>query len=187
MDINLVFQTDRLTLRVLNAGDAKRLHQLWQQSAADMSPWLEWCHDEMTLLDAQSWIERNRTQWLTNQSYEMGVFAFDDFSQQLQLVGAVYLSSFDSVANQACLGYWVATPYTGCGYAVEAAEWMAYLAFSDLLFTRLELVIDPKNAASIRVAEKIGAQYECHARNRYTYHGVPKDGLVYSLISSDLD
>jgi RimJ/RimL family protein N-acetyltransferase len=43
------------------------------------------------------------------------------------------------------------------------------------------------NAASRRVAEKLGARLECIARNRLMGWGRPHDAAVYSLVPSDVE
>ena len=47
---------------------------------------------------------------------------------------------------------------------------------------RLELVIEPQNTASQRVAEKAGAKREGLLRNRLTINGKSRDAWMYSFI-----
>ncbi|MEZ8143517.1 GNAT family N-acetyltransferase [Enterovibrio sp. FF113] len=182
MQANLEFQTERLLLRALNRIDVIALRDAISQSSDTVGPWLDWCHEGFDDLDAEAWINRSRQGWLTGSSFELAAFEIETGT----FVGCIYISSIDSVANMANLGYWIATASQGRGYAHEASEIAATLAFSHLLLTRLELVMDPANQASIRIAEKLGATYECKARNRYMYDGSPKEGLVYSLIPEDI-
>ena len=58
------------------------------------------------------------------------------------------------------LGYRLARSAWGRGYATEAAGAVRDFAFNTLGIQRLIAMIDPSNTASIRVAEKIGMQYE---------------------------
>ncbi|MBV7297068.1 GNAT family N-acetyltransferase [Enterovibrio paralichthyis] len=182
MQSNLEFQTDRLILRALRNEDAEALRHAICSSAESIGPWLDWCHEGFDEMDAQAWINRSRQGWITSSSYELVAFEQDTNA----LVGCVYISSIDRVANMANLGYWIAQDYQGQQYAVEATEVAATIAFGHLLLTRLELVMDPKNSASIRIAEKLGATFECRARNRYMYDGEAREGLVYSLIPADI-
>lgn len=57
------------------------------------------------------------------------------------------------------IGYRLARAAWGKGYATEAARAVCDYAFHMLKIKRLIAVIDPSNAASIRVAEKIGMRY----------------------------
>jgi len=58
------------------------------------------------------------------------------------------------------LGWMIAKPYWGRGYATEAAAAALDYAFHDLGKTCVISLIRRDNAASIRVAEKIGARFE---------------------------
>ncbi|CZF82170.1 GNAT family N-acetyltransferase [Grimontia marina] len=182
MQANLEFQTERLILRALKQVDVLPLQKAISESADTISPWLDWCHEGFDEIDAEAWINRSRQGWLTGTSFELAAFEIETG----ELVGCVYVSSIDSVANMANLGYWIATKFQSRGYALEAAEVAATLAFGHLLLTRLELVMDPANETSIRIAEKLRATFECRARNRYMYDGEAREGLVYSLTPDDI-
>ncbi len=58
------------------------------------------------------------------------------------------------------LVYVFAADVWGKGYATEAASTIRDHAFRHLGVTRLVALVDPANIASIRVAEKIGMQFE---------------------------
>ena len=64
------------------------------------------------------------------------------------------------------LGWTFLPGYWGRGYATEAACALRDFAFAELAHERLISLIEPGNAASIRVAEKIGARYERHIVTR---------------------
>jgi RimJ/RimL family protein N-acetyltransferase len=58
------------------------------------------------------------------------------------------------------LGYRLAKPYWGKGYATEAARaWVAH-GFDELGLDRIVAATHPDNAASQRVLEKVGMRYE---------------------------
>lgn len=58
------------------------------------------------------------------------------------------------------IGYRLARAWWGRGYATEAVIAARDYAFGTLSLTRLIALIDPANAASIRVAEKAGLRHE---------------------------
>lgn len=58
------------------------------------------------------------------------------------------------------LGYRLARAYWGRGYATDAVLAARDYAFDALGMPRLIALIDPDNAASLRVAEKAGMKYE---------------------------
>ena len=57
--------------------------------------------------------------------------------------------------------------------------------FANLGLARIEIVVLPDNAGSRRVAEKIGARFECIARSRLQFKGETRDAAVYSLVRDD--
>ena len=59
---------------------------------------------------------------------------------------------------------------------------IAEYGFRQLKLTRLEIVAPEQNAPSRRVAEKVGADFECIARNRVMVHGKPQPAAIYSLV-----
>jgi len=58
------------------------------------------------------------------------------------------------------IGYRLRRSAWGRGYATEAALAVRDFAFTTLGITRLIAIIDPSNTASLRVAQKVGMQYE---------------------------
>jgi [ribosomal protein S5]-alanine N-acetyltransferase len=68
------------------------------------------------------------------------------------------------------VGYRLAQSHWGHGYATEAVSAIREHSFHILGLPRLIALIDPQNMASIRVAEKVGMQYEKEVMlEGYTY------------------
>jgi RimJ/RimL family protein N-acetyltransferase len=82
------------------------------------------------------------------------------------VIGYCGLFFFPNIDGQAEveIGYRLAQSTWGQGYATEAAKAVRDYAFTTLGIKRLIAMIDPSNAASIRVAEKIGMHYEKDVR-----------------------
>jgi len=78
------------------------------------------------------------------------------------LIGYCGLFHFPDVNGQPEIeiGYRLARSAWGKGYATEAVRAVQAYAFNTLNIKRLIAIIDPSNAASIRVAEKVGMHYE---------------------------
>ena len=62
------------------------------------------------------------------------------------------------------VGYRLAKRFWGMGLATEAARASLHYGFETLGLDRIVAVVQPENAASCRVIEKIGLQYVKHAR-----------------------
>jgi [ribosomal protein S5]-alanine N-acetyltransferase len=93
-----------------------------------------------------------------------------------ELVGCVGLSDWEGWPEPE-LGWWTIPSMWGRGYAPEAAR-AALDYFASLRRTsRLVSFVPPANAASIRVAEKLGASYE----RDFELHGTPVRVYVHDL------
>ena len=182
MKTSLELKSERIYLRSLNRHDIIPLKEAITQSVDTIGVWQDWCHADFSETDARVWVSNSRQNWSTDSRYELGVYDNDTH----ELLGALCVYSIDRVANLGNLGYWIASKHQKKGLALEAGEIMVRFVFEKLNITRLEIVIDPNNRPSRRIAEKLGAHLECLARNRLIFQEHVKDGLLYSLIPSDL-
>ncbi|MFN5340025.1 MAG: GNAT family N-acetyltransferase, partial [Burkholderiales bacterium] len=102
-----------------------------------------------------------------------------------KVVGGTGVNHINKDYRTGNIGYWVSSRYTGKGIARFAACKSAVLGFEELGLTRLEIVVLTHNKASARVAEALGARFECEARNRLYFQGRPHNAFVYSLVPGD--
>jgi RimJ/RimL family protein N-acetyltransferase len=85
------------------------------------------------------------------------------------------------------IGYWVAREARGRGIATTALAALCRWAVDELDLKRLELVTDPENLASQRVAEKAGFQREGVLRSALEYQdGRRRDSVLFSLLPEEL-
>jgi RimJ/RimL family protein N-acetyltransferase len=86
------------------------------------------------------------------------------------------------------IGYWVAGEARGRGVATTALKRLSRWAVDELGLKRLELVTDPENLASQRVAEKAGFRREGIMRSALEYQdGRRTDSVLFSLLPGELD
>jgi ribosomal-protein-alanine N-acetyltransferase len=83
------------------------------------------------------------------------------------------------------LAYLIAPAARGQGIATAAVDALSRYAFERLAMQRLQIRVDPGNAASQRVAEKAGYQREGLMRSALIVRGRRADVLVYSRLPSD--
>ena len=108
--------------------------------------------------------------WLTDQmeAYEenhgVGIFAVVTKSDS-EFVGYCGLTVFPDIGGvpEMAVGYRLIRAAWGNGYATEAACAVRDYAFSELGQSRLVSLIEPSNKRSIRVAEKLGMNFEKEA------------------------
>lgn len=85
------------------------------------------------------------------------------------------------------VGYWVAAPARGQGLCTRALRLLSQWALEDLELQRLELLTDPENLASQRVAEKVGFQREGVLRAHLRHpDGRVRDSVMLSLLPGEL-
>jgi len=84
------------------------------------------------------------------------------------------------------IGYWCAAESRGRGVATRAVRVVCRYAFEELGIGRLEIVVDPDNIASRRVADKAGFREEGILRSHLTQRdGARRDSVLYSLLPAD--
>jgi len=100
-------------------------------------------------------------------------------------LGSVEMTLLDRRSGRGEIGYWVAAPARGQGVAVRAVRLISAWAIEDLGLERLELLIEPENEPSQRVAEAAGFTREGLLRSYRPMKGRRPDFVVFSLLPSD--
>jgi RimJ/RimL family protein N-acetyltransferase len=83
------------------------------------------------------------------------------------------------------LGYAIRADRWGRGYATDAARTFAVFGFGRLGLHRISAAIGPDNAASIRIAERLGMRREGRIRDHVLTSGVWRDSLLYSVLDHE--
>lgn len=161
--------------------DAEALLDAVDRSRAELARWLPWATPGYASEDAAGWIALCERSWQERSAYPFGVFAPDGAA-----IGGVGINRIDAANRCGALGYWIATPQTGRGIARRAARAVVQFGFARVGLCRIEILILPDNGASRRVAESLGAQWECDARARVQHEGRPATACVYALLPEDL-
>jgi len=104
-----------------------------------------------------------------------------------KLIGTVTIFHPDFAHRRAELGYALGRAYWGAGYMQETLNAMLDYAFTALNMHRIEADVDPRNAASIRILERMGFQREGYLRERWQVGGVIQDAFFYGLLKPDWD
>ena len=165
-------------LRPFRYTDVPQFVAAVQESLDTVGKWLPWCRAGYSVRDAESWVDMCTENMGIGEAYDVGVFGPDG----RELYGGVSINQINRDYNFANLGYWIRQSRQRQGLGARAADLMACYGFHRLGLTRLEVVAAEHNVASRAVAEKIGAQFECIARNRLVLHGVPCAAAMYSLV-----
>jgi RimJ/RimL family protein N-acetyltransferase len=100
-----------------------------------------------------------------------------------KLVGSIGGHSMvDGVAH---IGYWAVPAARGRGLTSDALRALTRWLLREDGATRVELVVEPANTASIRVATAVGFTAEGVLRQRQVVKGRRSDVIMYSMLASD--
>lgn len=99
------------------------------------------------------------------------------------LVGSIALRRVGE--RRAQIGYLVAAEARGRGVATRAVRLLAAWAFADGDVARLDVLTQPENVASQRVAERAGFRREAVLRSYIELNGRRHDAVVFSLLPAD--
>jgi [ribosomal protein S5]-alanine N-acetyltransferase len=145
-------QSRRLRIRPLVPGDRDAFERM--TADAEMMRYLTqgrvWQPEE-----TDEFFER-QGRHLSEYGYCVGALAREDDSE---VVGIAGLQPLD-IPGEVELAWWVWKDYWGQGFAPEAGAALIKFGFETLDLQRLVAIIDPMNMPSIRVAEKLGMQFE---------------------------
>ena len=192
MNVPGVLELDPLTLRLADGGlvltpfvpeDAPDLLDLALESQAEIRPWMRWTDSIADLAGAAAILQEWERQWRAEEGFAFG--ARDAASGRM--VGGGSLNQFNRKNAFANLAYWVRTGERGRGIAPRLTRILARFGFEQLGLNRVEILMEPANTASLRVAEKAGAVREGLLRRRILNRGEPRTAVVFSLIPSDLE
>jgi RimJ/RimL family protein N-acetyltransferase len=102
------------------------------------------------------------------------------------VVGGIGMG-LNSHEYRATMGYWMAAGMRGRGICTQALRLLSRHALDDLTMQRVDLVTDPDNLASQRVAEKVGFRREGVLRAHLRHpDGRIRDSVMFSLLPGEL-
>lgn len=142
--------TPRLVLRRPAPADAPALRRAIEGSLPKLRQWMAWAQDIGTPEDTAANVARAAVQFETRESLRYHIWLGDE------LIGSTGYHSLDWRVTKGEIGYWVATPHVGRGYAKEATEALTTYALDSLKFRRLEIRCDAANERSRRIPEQLG-------------------------------
>lgn len=103
-----------------------------------------------------------------------------------RVLGALGISNFDWANLKAEIGYWMVREERRRGIGSRAARLLAEWAIRTLGLERVELLANPANEASQRLAERAGFTREGTLRLYRRRHGAREDLVMFSLLAEDL-
>jgi len=177
-----ILEAGAIRLRPLERDDADRLLEAVRESIVELAAWMAWAHRGYGAEDARVYLDGRAEAWRSGEEYAFGI----EDAATGEFLGCAGLNQPNPMHRYMNLGYWVRTRTVGRGVATAATLRLAAWGFDALGLCRVEIVVDPDNAASLRVAEKAGARREGILRRRIAAPGRQRDAVMFSLIPEDL-
>jgi RimJ/RimL family protein N-acetyltransferase len=141
--------------------------------------WIPFVPSPYTNEDAETYVRE-----CLNAGEERRPFAIVDRETD-ELLGAIDMRV--SPVRNGHIGYWVVAEARGRGVCTAALRALSKWALNELELGRLELLTDPDNAASQRVAEKVGFRREGVLRSHLPHRdGRRRDSVMFSLLPGEL-
>ena len=146
-------ETERLSLRHLSANDANFLIELLNdpsfiQNIGDRGV--------RTVQDAQAYVQNGPAASYAKNGFGLDLVILKDTGEPIGICGLIKRAALDDVD----IGYAFLPRHWSKGYAVEATSAVKQYAKDVIGLRRLVAIVDPLNAGSIRVLEKIGFTFE---------------------------
>jgi RimJ/RimL family protein N-acetyltransferase len=102
-----------------------------------------------------------------------------------RLVGTMYFKLAGLDDRTAEIGWLIAPPFQGRGYAAEASALLLDLAFGELGLHRVYAELDPRNAASVALCLRLGMRHEAHFREHMWFKGDWADTGIYAILEQE--
>ena len=179
-------ETERLVIRCYEPfSDAPLLKECVDSSIEHLLPWMPWARFEpQTLEEKVDLLRRFRSNFDGDVDYPFGVFARDE-SRQLGGSGLHQRGGESSLE----IGDFIRADSIGQGLATELSAVLTRVGFECCGVERMDIQIDPDNARSIRIPEKLGYTLEGRLRRRLppnTDDGPRRDSLLYTMVREEL-
>ena len=171
----VTINTERLTLRWMDAGDAEALFAIFSdpQVARFWSgpPWTD-------VQQARNSIALALDDYASGTGMKMAVV----LKETGQMIGYTNFYAFYDANRRCDIGYAMASAFWGKGYQTEALRAKLDYGFRELNLNRVEADIDPRNDASAKVLEKLGFEKEGFMKERWIVNGEVCDTAFYGLL-----
>lgn len=181
--VNIELTDGEIFIRPYKTTDIPAMFEAVRESIAETSVWLEWCHSDYKIEEAEEFIKSRNAAWEREEEYSFAIF---DVKTKIYL-GGVGLNLINRKFQLCNLGYWIRTSATGRSLASKATRLAAQFGLTELGLNRIEVVAAVGNIPSQRAAEKAGAVREGILRKSLPLHGRIHDCVMFSLVSEDFE
>lgn len=169
-------------IRPFKTDDAAELQTAVLESAGHLGPWLDWATPLYSLTNARDWVVESRTLWARESTYR---WLITD-EQSRRILGSFEIDRPVLGGGVGRMGYWIRRQALGKGICTRASRAALGHVFHRGLFEQVDLYIDPANAPSLVVAQKLGAHLKGEKADEISYRGETKLALHFSVSADNL-
>jgi RimJ/RimL family protein N-acetyltransferase len=174
-----VIHTARLSIRDLVTSDAQRIFAY--RSLPEVSRFQSWgcgsVEEIARTISALKELESPRAgTW-----YQLGITLTPDD----ELIGDCGFRVTESDQRQAEIGITLSPAYQSRGYAAEALGALLTHLFEKMSMHRVFGSVDPRNATSMRLMERVGMRKEAHFVQSLWFKGDWVDDVVFAVLAAE--
>lgn len=173
-------RTQRLLLRPYTGGDVDFLFEL--ESDPDVLRYVSWPPRDAVQVRASLEQKMHQT-GLREEGDDLTLLVL--LAASGERVGDVQLTWASREHRQGEIGFIIHPDHVGHGYATEAAELVVGLGFEALGLHRIVASLDQRNAASARVAQRLGMRQEACLRQSAFRKGEWTDDAIYAVLAEE--
>lgn len=174
----MILETERLLLRDLQINDKEAIFDY--RSDAETNQFQSWI--PKTLEEVETFIHNNSKEF--NQPETWYQLLITDRNTK-DIIGDVGVHFIDQENQQVEFGITLSKKHHHKGYASEALKGLIDYMFTDLQKHRITTSVDPENASSINLMNRIGFRKEAHFIQSLYLNGVWVDDVVFALLQKE--
>jgi ribosomal-protein-alanine N-acetyltransferase len=173
-----VLQTERLILRNLKDSDLQGLFNL-RSNPENMKYIPRDLHQNFEDTKAQMEMILSRIELNEGINWVVTTKDSDEF------MGILGLYRIEPENFRAEIGYMILPQFCNNGFVTEALKSIVNFGFHSLKLNSIEAIIDPSNAASEKVLQKLQFKKEAHILENLYFDGKFWDSVIYSLLKKN--
>lgn len=170
--------TERLMLREMTPEDGEAIFRY--RSDADTNRFQSWIPESSG--EVEQFIKNHIKDFNVPGTWFQLLIADKDSSS---VIGDIGVHFTGSDGQQAELGITVGKEYHHKGYAAEALKGIIGYLFRDLRKHRITASVDPRNAASMKLMERIGFRKEAHFIKSLFWKDEWTDDVIYAILRDE--
>ncbi|MEO8396293.1 MAG: GNAT family protein [Chloroflexota bacterium] len=177
------FETERLIIRMPQAGDGKAINDAIRESLEELRPWMPWARVVPSVAESETFAREAALRFRNREDLPLHLFRKSD---GLYLGGSgLHNIAWDVPRFE--IGYWIRSSAVGQGYVTEAVKGITDFAFSKLDAVRIEIRCDARNQRSAAVALRAGFILEARLQKESRDpNGGLRDTLIFTRLRPDL-